>query len=447
MKKLFIVIYIFVMFSFVFSDDVTNFVYYSRVNDLESSEEYIYCATNNGLIFYNKYDEKFENKNISEINLAGHNINSIIKNGNTGNIISFTNKGVYCLEANRYWSKISEKYIKIKSYLVEGTKLYLKSTNNKIYLFENYRLQSTDTDITKQFTDKYSKKKYFPKFVEEIEEKIEIKDYEKIDNFKYIIITNAGYMLIYNQMRQKYIFNLGSVYDNKLTDIFYSKNNIFFIGERINQYDGKRFKFYDFPKLRDNINDVKKYGYNSLLIATKTNGIFYYRDKLKNLYRARDGLLSNNIRKLRISKKHIIVLTKHGITIIKRGTNQMEHLKGIDYFNVKNIDIDGNILAMQKKDRVIIYNLKNKEEIEILAEELFNEIIMDIFLKNGKLYIGGNLGIGRYNITEDRLNSLYSMNSAANYIFVKDNYIYIATDNGLFIYNLKNDEMKVVDKI
>ncbi|TYB31030.1 MAG: hypothetical protein FXF47_06295 [Candidatus Mcinerneyibacterium aminivorans] len=435
---------VFIIVSSSFSQEVKRFIFYSKIYDLESNSEKIFCASNTGILIYDKMKGEFQNYGDKEKNLAGEKVFSVLRNNNTKTVLAFSNEGVYELIAGKYWERIHESIGRIISYKVADEIVFVKNSENKVYEYSDTDLElKRINEVIRNFKSihKKNERDIFPRNSFKINDLIEVLDYEKIDSQRYVISTRVGYLLIYDDMRNEYIINLGSVYDDKITNIFKSEKRMFFLGNRINVFQNNRYDFINIPQLKNNINDISGYKNNSLLIASRSNGIFQWKNNdLKSKYMIKDGLLSNNILQVINTNQYIFALSRYGVSIINEAKKEVDNIKGIDYYRVDNMKYFNDLLILQKKDGIIIRNIENNSEVAISASDLLNDILTDIEVVKHSIYVSGNLGISKYNLKTDKIENVINFNRKINDILFYDNRIYIGSEDGLFFYNLEENE-------
>jgi len=243
-------------------------------------------------------------------------------------------------------------------------------------------------------------------------------------------------------MRKNYIINHGSVFDNKIVDIFESDSKLFFLGDKVNILEDGRYKFINLVELKNNINDITNYGMDSILIASKSNGVYKWSDNnLENKYMTKDGLLSNNIYQIESTGRYIFAVSKYGVSVIDERTQTVNNLKGIDYYNILNMEVYEDLLILQKKDGLVIKSLNEEEKLTISATDLLNDILTDIIIVDKRVYISGNQGITSYNLENNNIENVVNFHYKINDILYYNDLIYIGSDSGLYYYNLKEGEI------
>jgi len=448
MKKIFLVLIIFIIIFNIYGIDIKSFINYTQVNDLESDRNKIYCATNNGIIFYSKSKENFEFFTDKKSNLAGQNIYSIIYNQNSDELFLFSDEGVYLKHLSSYWDKIYKSIGKVNRYYLMEDQTYFKNTQGDTYIFKrgNFHQERNNFSMDIEFKDIHHVNYKFPKNSYKINDRVDVFESEKINNYKYIVATKKGFLLIYDRMRGQYQINHGSIFDRKIVNVFSSKNAVYFLGEYVNIYKDNKFNSLKIDELEGNINDIATNDNNSFYIATKSNGIYLWDNSLKRAYMKRDGLLSNNIKKVLNENGYLISLSRYGVTIINKYNGNKKNLKDFKYYNLNNISYENNYLAMHKKDKVIIYNMKKESAVEISAVDLYNDVITDVFIKNNIVYVGGNSALSKYNISDQTIENIKSFDGFINDIFINGEYIYVGSNRGLYLYNFKEEIVKSYDE-
>ena len=409
------------------------------VNALFSTEDKIFCATDNGIIFYDKNKEQFISYTEPDENLAGREIYAILKFEKTGFIYAFTNRGVFQQTADKKWQKIENKIIKVKWFYESSNALYLK-TDNEIFFLKNEKVERLRGLIDADWHSIH-KKKWFPATKNVyLNEPISVIDYEPITAVDDLVVTKKGYLLIYRRAQNRFEYSCGSVFDKKIDGISSYKKDIWFWGTHLSRFmsEGARYVFYDDARLDNNINDIASDG-KTLFIATKNNGIFFWDDYIRSNLMMKNGLLSNDIKHIAVGKRYIYAVSKYGVSLINRYSNRVKTLKGLDYFNIKDVLAVKNGAVFLKKDEIVIYDMKQKKKKSIGSNAFYSEILTSIDYKDGKIYVGSNVGITKYDIETDEITIVSTLNKRVNDLKVADGHIYVATKEGLVVMNLNGD--------
>ncbi|OAQ40355.1 hypothetical protein A5893_05220 [Pedobacter psychrophilus] len=235
--------------------------------------------------------------------------------------------------------------------------------------------------------------------------------------------------------------NKNSLSDNFIHSILKFDDETFWLGTEsgVSILNLKKESFQDFKPLKNNlVFDIVRDSKGIVWIATKSNGLYRYNPKTKELKNFKatsqnSGLSSNQIRKLALDKSGNLWIATFGNGLDKLNTSNFKFKNfrtensGLSNNFILTVysDLDGNIWTGTLTGGLDFYNQKNNTfKIYNKGKNSINDdIVRSIYQpKRDKLYIGTEKGLNVLNIATGEFKAF--TNQISNPLSISDNAVY-----------------------
>ncbi|HOO58939.1 MAG TPA: hypothetical protein PLL34_00095 [Candidatus Mcinerneyibacteriales bacterium] len=424
--------------------EALSFISYEKATDVASDSFNVYCGTDKGLIIYRGAEGSFQYSGDPGDLLEGHHIYMIAAAEELGEVLAFTDRGIFRRLADDSWEKIGKSAGPVLEWGYDTRRISVRAKGGDytwlLTRFELVRgLQVPVHPIHRKAPD-------FPPLDPDTGNPLEVVDYAELPGGDGVLITREGYLAAFSSSSPVVKKENGALFGSGLKAVLSDgEGGYWFVGTFINHLENGDFSFDRVPELADNLNDAVRAS-GRLWVATRSNGVgVYAANSFRSAVKMDAGLLDNNIISLRAEGEELYLLTKYGINSFNvRQPRKVREIRGIDFFNVDQFDVTEGTLILLHRDRLVLAAKDGTVLQRLTASSLHSDFLNTMARAGTRLYVGGNMGIMWYDIATHESGVVKSLREGVSDLLVREGRLYAATETGLYIIDLETERFKVL---
>jgi len=412
---------------------------YRSIANVEADPQYVYCATGDGVVRFDKHSKSFITDTGKGDDLRGTKVACVLYNPLTTQLLAFTDRSVYRNTIRYQWANIGSWQDTPQYYCFKKDSVAIKTAQGRIFVIPA-RQSSVQYYIGNAEFDWTEIRKPFQMtiFSDTLNEFVSIVDYEEIDSSLVFGVTDSGNSMIFDQYSMRMNSDAGLAFDKKITNVLSASKKTYAAGADAWQITGTGSSKIVVKEIKGTVTDIactERY----LVLATQRNGLYFLQNgKVVRTVTMSDGLVDNEVLKIVSDGGLIYAVFRMGMSVVDSSTFSVKPLMGIEYMNVISVSATQGLLVTLKHDGIRIYDRAANTTKRYTALDLSLNSLRAVWAYNGFVFAGGEGGLSIITVAEGSVAKQPQPSSTVTAVRADDVNIYAGTTDGFFVITRSN---------